>query len=324
VVGAVSALGAAAAATVQLDIKKVLAYSTISQLGFMFVALGAGAWAAAFFHLVTHAAFKGLLFLAAGSVIHGAGTQDLHEMGGLARPMRTTFVTWVVGACALAGLPLTAGFASKEGILGSVWETAPAACVVLFAAGMLTAFYSARATRLAFLGPRTVARALESSASMRVPLVLLAAAALGLGWFGPAFYEALHTAEEPLSLAVAATATVLALVGGAAGWVVARTVERDRSFLARLGWAGGVLARGYGWDRLVEGAIVRPVVVGCRVLWAWGDRFVVDGIVEGTARWVLRAGTWLSTLQSGDAQEYATAIALTVTVMLLATIWMGS
>ena len=97
-VGVISALGAALIAVPQRDIKKVLAYSTISQLGFMFAALGAGAWEVAFFHLVTHAAFKALLFLASGSVIHGSGTQDLREMGGLRKTMPVTFAVWVVGA----------------------------------------------------------------------------------------------------------------------------------------------------------------------------------------------------------------------------------
>ena len=177
VVGVISALGGSLIALVQRDIKKVLAYSTISQLGFMFAALGVGAWAAAFFHLMTHAAFKGLLFLASGSVIHGSGTQDLHEMGGLRAKMPVTFATWTVGALALAGIPGFAGFFSKDAVLDAVLRDAPLAGWALLAASALTAFYMARSTRLAFGGRpvRPDAHPHESPASMAAPLVALAA-----------------------------------------------------------------------------------------------------------------------------------------------------
>ncbi len=140
--GLISALGAALAAIPQRDIKKVLAYSTISQLGFMFAALGVGAWAFAFFHLVTHAAFKALLFLTSGSVIHGSGTQDLREMGGLRKEMPVTFAVWVVGVLSLVGLSPLAGFFSKDAILDAVWIAVPLAGAVLFATAFVTGVYS--------------------------------------------------------------------------------------------------------------------------------------------------------------------------------------
>ena len=126
-VGLISALGAALAAIPQRDIKKVLAYSTISQLGFMFAALGVGAWAFAFFHLMTHAAFKALLFLTSGSVIHGSGTQDMREMGGLRKEMPFTFAAWLVGMFALVGFWPMSGFFSKDAILDAVWLAVPIA-----------------------------------------------------------------------------------------------------------------------------------------------------------------------------------------------------
>jgi NADH-quinone oxidoreductase subunit L len=154
-VGAATALVAGSSALLQRDIKKVLAYSTVSQLGFMFLALGSGAFVAAIFHLVTHAFFKALLFLGAGSVIHGMhGEQDMHKMGGLARRMPHTFATFLAGAAALSGLPLTSGFFSKDEILASA--CARGGPYVLWVAGLLaaaiTAFYTWRMVALTFFG----------------------------------------------------------------------------------------------------------------------------------------------------------------------------
>ncbi len=249
--GAISALGAALIAVVQRDIKKVLAFSTISQLGFMFAALGVGAWAAAFFHLVTHAAFKGLLFLGSGSVIHGSGTQDLHEMGGLRKAMPVTFATWLVGALALAGIPGFAGFFSKDAVLEAVLHDAPVAGWALLAASALTAFYMARATRLAFFGSTPAeAHPHESPRSMLGPLVVLAALAVGLGWFGSQMAELLGAEAEPLALGVSALAVTLALAGGTAGWLdrqrhrprlgVHATAWQDRAGSALWLWLGRV------------------------------------------------------------------------------------
>ena len=179
--GAATALLAATIAVSQFDIKRVLAYSTISQLGFMIAAVGAGAYAAGMFHLVTHAFFKALLFLAAGSILHSLGTQDSRLMGGLRGRMKTTFAVYVIGALALAGVPPLSGFFSKDEILAAAAEHSLILYLVLAAAGFLTAFYITRQIFLIFMGdPRSAAaeHAHESRPMMTRPLIALALLAL--------------------------------------------------------------------------------------------------------------------------------------------------
>ncbi len=324
VTGVVSALGAALIATLQRDIKKVLAYSTISQLGFMFAALGAKAPVAAFFHLVTHAAFKGLLFLTSGSVIHGSGTQDLHEMRGLRRDMPLTFGAWVVGALALSGIPPLAGFFSKDAVLDSVWNHAPLAGGVLFVASALTALYMARATRLAFFGVSGAdTHVHESGPSMLLPLAALGSAALVAGLAGGPVARAIGHDSEPLVPAVALIALGMAAVSSVAGWSMAPDPQADLAHQRSLGRFGVALANAFWWDRLVERSIVAPAVGVSRVLWAWGDRLAVDGLVHGIARLTESAASALRSLHRGDAQVYATTMAAAVALMLAATVWLG-
>jgi NADH-quinone oxidoreductase subunit L len=198
-IGAFTALFASLVALTQHDIKRVLAWSTIAQLGYMAAAAGIGAYAAAGFHLAMHAFFKALLFLGAGSVIHGVehgalhtgaetDAQDMRNMGGLSRRMPFTFVVFLAGGLSLAGFPLlTAGFWSKDGILAAAYAGSPAVFAVLGIAALLTAFYTARQITLVFLGgPRSeaAAAAAEPSRWMRVPLGFLALCAVGAGWLG--------------------------------------------------------------------------------------------------------------------------------------------
>ncbi|MBI3726394.1 NADH-quinone oxidoreductase subunit L, partial [bacterium] len=194
-IGALTAIFAASAACAQDDVKKVLAYSTVSQLGYMFVGAGVGAYGASLFHLVTHAFFKALLFLGAGALIHSTGTQDLKKMGGLREKTPTTFWTMAVGAAALAGLPIFAGFFSKDMILGKALERAlssgaPAGWWLVYllgvAGGLLTAFYATRLIALAFLGKQGEAseHAHESPPLMTGPLVALAVLATLGGLLG--------------------------------------------------------------------------------------------------------------------------------------------
>lgn len=320
--GLVSALGAALIATAQRDIKKVLAYSTISQLGFMFVALGVGAWAAAFFHLVTHAAFKALLFLASGSVIHGSGTQDLYSMGGLRRQMPATFAVWVVGVLALAGIGPLAGFFSKDAVLEAVWHTSPLAGMALFAATLLTAVYAARTTRLAFFGELTEhSHAHESPATMLAPLFVLAVPAVVLGFASGIFAESLAAHAEPLSIPISVAATLLALLGAALGWRAAAT--GTGAVFARIPRVSETLIAAFHWDAFVATALVRPVTSTCRILWAWADRFVIDGAVEGSGRVTRGIAAAVARLQSGDAQAYAAGIVAVVALMMAALILMG-
>ncbi len=205
IIGTFTAFMAATVAVAQTDIKKVLAYSTISQLGFMFAALGSGAWVVAIFHLTTHAAFKSLLFLGSGSVIHGTGTQDMREMGGLAKPMPITTGTWIIGSLALAGVPPLAGFFSKDEVIHSVWSNNTVAGIALMLASFLTAFYIARATRLAFFGAyRGEGHPHEGGWVMKLPLLTLAGLTVVLGFAGHSIAEALGEHGEALDLTTAA------------------------------------------------------------------------------------------------------------------------
>jgi len=319
VAGVVSALGAAAIGLFQTDIKKVLAYSTISQLGFMFAALGVGAWEIAFFHLVAHAAFKALLFLTSGSVIHGSGTQDLREMGGLRTAMPATFAAWVIGSAALMGIPPMAGFFSKDAVLDAVWLASPAAAVLLFIAALFTGFYTVRATKLAFFGTwRGTGHAHESPMSMLGPLFVLSVPAVALGFSATWFAEKLGEHPEPLSIALSAVAVGVGLAGGAIAWVTVRGEAPELSpENAAPAWQR-ILVSGFGYDTAVMRFVVRPTVSICRGLWAIIDRLVIDGTVEGSARVAASLSNVLSRMQSGDGQNYATAMALSVVAILAA------
>jgi NADH-quinone oxidoreductase subunit L len=199
-IGAITALLGASIAVAQNDLKRVLAFSTVSQLGYMMLALGVGSWVAAIFHLLTHAFFKALLFLGAGSVIHAAHhEQDIRQLGGLAPRMRVTFATFAIGMMALAGVPfLFSGFWSKEAILHAAleWPVSQLPLLIGLAAVVLTAFYMTRLIAEVFFGqPRSPAaeHAHENSAVMTVPLVLLAAGSIGLGFLGTPAWPWLET-----------------------------------------------------------------------------------------------------------------------------------
>jgi len=322
-VGGVTAVGAAGAAMVQTDIKKVLAYSTISQLGFMFAALGAGAWGAAMFHLVTHAAFKALLFLGSGSVIHGCGSQELEEMGGLFKRMPLTGVTWLIGAGALAGLPPLAGFFSKDEVLHEVLGAGPAWAAVLFGASLLTAFYVARITRLAFFDTyRGSGHPHEGGWSIRLPLVVLALMAAGLGLVGSWVAEAYGTHHGTLDIRVALASTALALVGLFAGWKAARI---DHPAFSRLPSSrlAALMRSGWGGDAFVGWAVLRPVASVSRLLYEGVDRKVVDRVAEGTASFARGLGHALASLQSGDAQWYATMLGAGAVALLALVSYVG-
>ena len=323
VIGTITALGAATIAVPQTDIKRVLAYSTISQLGFMFAALGVGAWVAAFFHLVTHAAFKALLFLASGSVIHGSGTQDLREMGGLGRAMPVTAATWAIGVAALAGLPPLAGFFSKDAVLEAVWTHAPVAGVALFVASALTAFYSFRATRLAFAGEfRGSGHPHESPLAMKVPLIVLSAGAIGLGgaswWFAELF-----GGHAGLVLPIAVASSVIAAGAALAGWSLYRSGPAADDRLARsFGGLWKAASAAYGVD---AGAmrLAADIEAGAGVASERFDRRVIDGAVGGVVWLARRIGREFNELQSGESQLYAALVGAGAVLLASLALWLG-
>ncbi|MGA8221889.1 MAG: NADH-quinone oxidoreductase subunit L [Candidatus Acidiferrales bacterium] len=355
VVGAVTAFYAATIGLVQTDIKKVLAYSTVSQLGYMFLGCGVGAYAAGIFHLMTHAFFKGLLFLAAGSVIHAmGGDQDMRNMGGLRKKIPVTYWTMFIATFAIAGIPPFAGFFSKDEILYSAYA-GPYANTTLYLVGLfaalLTSFYMFRLIFLTFFGvPRYDEKKVhvhESPKNMLVPLVILAILATVGGWFAaptiwggqnyfhnfldPVFASADKLAppvlmsEETahgLELELSGVAVLIALIGlFVAWWFYIRKPKVPEKLAESLHGPYTLLLNKYYVDEIYLALIVRPLLwISTNVLWHTVDEGIIDGTVNGTARVAREAGGQLRKLQSGNARSYATwvvigAVGMTVLVL---------
>ncbi len=332
-VGGLTALFAATIGLAQTDIKRVLAYSTISQLGYMFVGVGVGAYAAGIFHLVTHAFFKALLFLGAGSVIHGLhGEQDLRKMGGIAPRMLVTTVTFLVGAVGLAGLPPFAGFFSKDEILAATFhhEGHRLLWAILLAGVFLTALYTARLVLLAFFGSPRMSREQahhihESPAVMTLPLGVLAILTAVAGFVGvPSshgtaferflapvlpFKEAEHGGVA--SLALAAVSVIAALAGVFVAWLVYGRGQVDAS---KIGVPTNpfhrLLLNKYYVDEIYDALIVKPIYRLC--LWCAQvfDVKVIDGLVNGVATAVVAWALGLRRIQTGYVMNYALGMLL--------------
>jgi NADH-quinone oxidoreductase subunit L len=323
--GAATALLAAMAAVVQTDIKRVIAYSTMSQLGFMFMALGASAYGAAMFHLATHAFFKALLFLGAGSVIHALnGEQDLRNMGGLARRLPITYGVMLIGAAALAGLGIDgvfglAGFYSKDLILESV-AGLQGAGPVLFGIGLvaagLTAFYALRLILLAFHGHTPNEKAHEAPVLLWGPMIPLAIGAVFAGFWAegwiatPLFWKrALVVVEAGAGVAAwERWAPVgMALVGGGVAWLFyAARPHWPLCVLARFGAIVQIVKGGFGVDWLYTVLFVRPVEKIARVLAQVGDDKVLDTLgPDGLGSLAVRWGRAVTALQVGAIYTYA-------------------
>jgi NADH-quinone oxidoreductase subunit L len=326
-VGVATALFAATVGLVQTDIKRVLAYSTVSQLGYMFAAVGLGAYAAGVFHLVTHAFFKALLFLGAGSVIHGlGGEQDLRKMGGLSSRMVTTTITTTIGGLGLAGVPGLAGFFSKDEILAAAFHGHRAMWALLLLGAFLTAFYTARLLFLAFYsGPRMSKDAAhhvhESPRTMTLPLSVLAllTAATGLALGIPSDhgtrFERFLAPVFPLraeahSGFVAYMLLILSAVVVAAGITLAwfmymSTPVRAASAGAPRSPLHAFLLNAWYVDRLYDTVVVRPFFALCGFLARVFDLGVIDGLVNGLGRAVLGGAAALRRLQTGYVVNYA-------------------
>jgi NADH-quinone oxidoreductase subunit L len=309
-VGSITAVFAAFIALFQTDIKRVLAYSTCSQLGYMVAAIGAAAPLPAYFHLTTHAFFKALLFLGAGSVIHAVHSNELKDMGGLAKKMPVTAVTFSIGALALAGLPGLSGFFSKDLILEAVAEANPGVpFIALLLAAFLTAFYMAKITLLAFFGKpsASASHAHESGPSMLLPLVALAGLAAVSGYFGGSFFR--HTGGHyHFHLGQAGMlGTGLGLLGLVLSFVVygAKLLPLESSSPYRF---LEFIVRSRAIDRTYE-FLFRSVVLQVARAIGWLDRYVIDGVMNWLA-WISMAfGRKLQRLQSGNILDYLVAVA---------------
>ena len=315
-IGLATAVFAALIGVTQYDIKKVFAYSTVSQLGYMFVGVGVGAFSAGIFHLMTHAFFKALLFLGAGAVIHGLhGEQDLRQMGGLFSHMRITAITLLCASFAIAGFPFTSGFFSKDAILVAAYQRAPWMYWVGVATAGLTAFYVFRAWFLAFTGKyRGHAHPHESPLVMTGPLMLLALLSLGGGfiniphWLEPLFPEkAENEMLAWLSAGVGVAGIVLAYVCYVAKPGLADAFTNSFSGLYKV------------FDTVYDVVIVKPLVsISRSVLWRGVDAGLIDGIVNGVGTRSRGIGGILRLLQSGNIRTYAAWVVLGSVVVLLA------
>ena len=324
VVGVVTAFFAATVAIVQTDIKKVLAYSTVSQLGLMFLALGVGAYGVAIFHVVTHAFFKACLFLGAGSVIHAlGGEQDIRRMGGLRKRIPVTFWTFAIATAAIAGMPPLAGFFSKDEILWFAFASARGGSPLLWGVAaltaLMTAFYMFRLLWLTFMGRSRMqaeveAHVHESPLSMTGVLMLLALLSAVGGFFAlphflepqlplPAVHETLHHLERPLLL----VSIVIAFAGLAgAAFVFGSGTTRAEGLQRRFSGVHRWLTGKYFIDELYEHFINRPLVwVSDVVFLRLGDRALFDGTLHGLAAMGRRGAGWLGRLQTGSLQLYA-------------------
>jgi NADH-quinone oxidoreductase subunit L len=327
--GAFTALLAATLACVQRDIKRVLAYSTVSQLGYMMTAIGAGFASAGFLHLLTHGVFKALLFLAAGAVIHAVATNDIFAMGGLARRMPQTLVVFLIGTLSLAGIPFFGGFFSKEEILGGTFVgglTIPFAMLVL--AAFLTAFYMFRVVFIAFLGapahaePRGHdaahgAHAHDAPAIMAGPLWFLAVLAVVIGIALPRVWVVETELAPPGWLMWLALG--VAVAGIALAWLVYGLRVISPEWLSRrLALIGEAAAERFWLDDFFALIYRQGILATARIV-GWVDRYIVDGVVNVLSAWTLTMGNRLRRIQTGQAQDYVYGVALGV---LLLMVWM--
>jgi NADH-quinone oxidoreductase subunit L len=341
VIGAVTAIFSATIGICQTDIKRVLAYSTVSQLGYMFLACGVGAFTAAIFHLMTHAFFKALLFLGSGSVIHAlSGEQDMRKMGGLKKYVPVTFATMFVATLAIAGIPGLSGFFSKDEILWQSFSSShgsPVLWVVAALAAGITAFYMFRLVFLTFFGksrmdPEVERHAHESPWSMTVPLAILAVLSVAGGWIGipavlggsnlfehwlaPVFHPVAaagaHGAEAAahhpaaLEIGLMAVSVAIALCGIALAYFLYRVRTGKPAEIAKA-WPTlyDVVYHKYYIDEFYEWAVIRRIVNASTGLWQMFDALFIDGIVNGAADLVRTAGDRVRRLQGGVVGGYA-------------------
>jgi NADH-quinone oxidoreductase subunit L len=339
VVGVATAFFAATIALVQTDIKKVLAYSTVSQLGLMFVALGVGAYGVAVFHVYTHAFFKACLFLGAGSVIHAlSGEQDILKMGGLAKKIPITFATFALATAAIAGIPPLAGFFSKDEILWFAFASSHGGSTLLWLVAsitsLMTSFYMFRLLWLTFFGASRMSHEVEhhvheSPLSMTGVLAVLAVLSAVGGFFAlPHFLEpmlplpevapALHHYETTLIV----IAVILGFAGlAAAAFLYGNGARRADSLRKRFPFAHALLTGKYFVDEIYDFLINRPLLwVSDRVLLRFSDRVLLDGTLNGLAAWAQRTAGTLSRVQTGNLQLY-TFLALAGVVVALVWTW---
>lgn len=333
-IGGLTAFFAASIALVQTDLKKILAYSTVSQLGYMMLGVGVAAYSASIFHLMGHAFFKALLFLAAGSVMHGLhGELDIRKMGGLRDKMPTTYITFLIGAAALAGLPPLTGFFSKDAILVGALMEAPLLYVLGLVTALLTAFYSFRMVFVVFFGkPRNQElydHAHESPSLMTIPLWILAVFSIIAGLVNLPFVLTMEHFLEPVfgHLAEPTTsqellALTLSLIVGTFGLVMAISMYLTReSWVKRMAQPFArfepVLQNAYHVDAFYSRYVVQPILTAAEWCANVFDKKVIDGSVNWVGSTVLTLGERARYLQTGRVPTYALSIFVGVVAIVL-------
>ncbi|MFZ4398826.1 MAG: NADH-quinone oxidoreductase subunit L [Bacteroidales bacterium] len=343
IVGITTALLAATIAIFQNDIKKVLAYSTVSQLGYMFAALGVGGFSAAMFHLTTHAFFKALLFLAAGSVIHAlSGEQDIHKMGGLSKKIKITSIVFLAGCIAISGIPPFSGFFSKDEILTSLFEKNPLLWILGVAGALMTAFYMFRLYFLVFKGnykgdEKTNEQIHESPKVMTIPLIVLALFAIGGGWIGlPAWTGAQHLLNMYLSPVFSAssqiliknsplplseemililTSVIVVLISVICAWFI--YLKKYKLYQNKMPVFFKIFEARYWVDEIYVFLFVKPILWMSDTFYKIIEIKWLDGIVNGIGIIVVRTGNRLRYIQNGFTEFYVFMIVLGIIALLL-------
>lgn len=333
-VGLATALLAATIALKQNDIKKVLAYSTVSQLGFMFLALGTGAYTAAVFHVMTHAFFKALMFLGSGSVIHAmGGEQDIRKMGGLSKKMGWTTFTFLIGCIAIAGIPPLSGFFSKDAILLSAYQKNPVIYGVALFAALLTAFYMFRLFFITFTGKfrgthEQEHHLHESPAAMLIPLVILAVLSIVGGLVGipevishggdklGTFLSPVIPVHEGHHVAASTEYLLMGLSTGLVLIMIIAAMFRFRNYQpADAKGLGKVLENKWYVDELYDAVIVRPLNWFAGFLNNIFERVIIDGLVNGVGKLVNYGGRQMRLLQSGQAGTYILLMVVSMVII---------
>jgi len=356
VIGTLTAFFAATIGIAQTDIKKVLAYSTISQLGYMFMACGVGAFSAGIFHLMTHAFFKGLLFLAAGSVIHAVGgEQDMRKMGGLRSYIPWTFLTMGIATLAIAGIPPLAGFWSKDEILWKAYQVSWVYWLIGLITAFITSFYMFRLLYMTFFGDYRGATVNEhghgshghdadghgepheSPMVMLIPLMILALLSLvgglvGIGNRFENFLAPVFGATEVAESASRATEWLLmgiSVLAAASGWILAYVLycarpELPQKIADRLNGVYEAVVHKYYVDELYAALFVKPLIDGStRILWQGVDRKVIDAAVNDAGYGADHVSDKVRHMQSGNIRSYASWIAAGAAAVIAFMVWMG-
>ena len=324
--GGFTAIFAASIAITQRQIKRILAYSTVSQLGYMMLALGAGSLTSSFFHLMTHAFFKAMLFLSAGAVMHAmADEADIFRMGGLRKKMPVTFAAMTIGVLAIAGIPPFAGFFSKDEILAAAAAVSTPLYVLAVVTAFMTAFYMARLLFVTFMGEPASREAYDHAHEvgwfMRLPLLVLAVLSVFSGMWGHIFgfgewVRFGAAAHEGIDWAIAGSSTVLAVLAMGLAWkiYVAKSWDADE-LAARCGILYRLSFHKFYIDEIYA-ALIKVLVDGIARVLYWLDVYIVDGIVNGLGGVVRLASGWLSPAENGQAQSYAGVYLCGVIILL--------